>query len=962
MGRLLRPLIALGVVGAALAVAGARLHARESAPLLLAGPHPDATAGAQLGAYDLGKLKILEPTLYHVELSYVEPDRIDYERMYRSGLEAVERRVPGFRFTRNADAGRVSLEIGDLSTVLEVDRVGSSRELQVELRRVASLLQQHLGPDDVPVDPGQDPHSEIEYALVNGVLDTLDPHSMLLPPEDASEMDVENQGEFGGLGVTIVERDGALLVESTLTGTPAERAGVLAHDRITRIAGQSTMNMSLDEAVQLLRGPVGAPIGIEIMRAGFDEPRTFSIQRELIKLNEVAGTLLEGDVGVVRIQTFHRNVESELHATLARLRRESSSGRLAGLILDLRDNPGGYLNQAVAVSDTFLDQGEIVSTVDGAGRRQDVKHARRTARTEEPYPMVVLLNASSASASEIVAGALRNNERAVIVGERSFGKGSVQDLHQLYDTSKLKLTISQYLTPGDKSIQTVGIPADVELLPVRVDAPDEAAGDAAGPAARVYWRERVRREADLDQRLDRSVRSLDLSGETAYSFHYLDRGGPSGNRPLDTSDYPTAFARELLLAAGSARRPDTLAKAGRLVDQHARRGDADIVKAFGEVGIDWTDGVSRHDGPFPVEASLDLGPDGFIDAGVREKVTLTLRNTSDRTLYRVGALALEHDVLAGREFLFGKLEPGASRSFDVWVNLVDGYPDHEGDVLLSVRDGESSPLGETRVPVHIRGRSLPSLTWQAGFVEVEGDQDGVAEVGEVIGIDLRVTNHGPGTSAAAFARLKHRAGRALDIMDGMVEPGDLRTADGKSCAKLDRKAGCQRRMLAGERWNGRLTVKLKEQAEPTWNLDLLVGDDEAYDHASVVAAGLHEHFAQKQRLEIPADQPLGSLSESVPPSVEITRRPSPTSTADRVTLSGRVTDDVGIRHVMVFAGGDKLFYEGERGGVRSVPFTADIPLKPGHNVITVVAEDDDGYTRTASVVTIGPPSEVARSE
>lgn len=959
MRAVIRPFTVFGVAGLVLGVGATRLASSSAGQNhgLLAGPHhPDLSAGVQLAPYDLAKLKVLEPTLYHVEESYVEPDRIDWEGMYESGLSAVERRIPAFKFSRSVEAGRVSLEIGDFTTVLEVDRVGSSRHLQAELRRIAGLLQEHLQPDDIPVNEGEDPLSEIEYTLVNGVLDTLDPHSMLLPPEDASEMDVENQGQFGGLGVTIVERDAALIVESTLPGTPAERAGVMRHDRITRIAGQSTMNMSLDEAVQLLRGPVGAPITIEIDRTGFEEPHPFRIERELIKLNEVTGVLLEGDIGLVRIQTFHRNVESELHAALTRMHRESSNGKLRGMILDLRDNPGGYLNQAVAVSDTFLSEGEIVSTVDGAGRRQDVKHARSTPKTEATYPMAVLINANSASASEIVAGALRNNERAVIIGERSFGKGSVQDLHQFYDTSKLKLTISQYLTPGDRSIQTVGIPADIELRPVRLDP----TADDEGTVARVYWRERVRREADLDKRLDQSIRSHDFGSETAYSFAYVDSTKRGATPAMDVTDYPTSFARELLLVAAHPRRPDVLADAGRLVDQHARNADTALAEAFDAIGIDWRDGVGgERNGALPVTATLDVGPDGAIDAGVREKITLTLTNTSDQPLYRVGVLATEHDVLAGREFMFGYLAPGASRSFDAWVNLVDGYPTHTGEVVLSVRDAEAQPLGDLRVPVRIVGRDLPHLVWTSEASEVSGDGDGLPEPGEVIGIDVTVENRGPGLSAAAFVRLKNRSGTAIDPLEGSLEPGRLLDANGAPCKEASKRSGCQTRLPAGERWTGQVTFELKEAAGPEgWRVDLLVGDDEAYDHASVVSAGLHEHFSQTQHVVVSPGEKLGALPTSVPPTIRVTRSPGERSDRASVTVSGQVSDDTGVHHVMVFAGGDKLFFEGEAGGVRSVPFTADVVLEPGTNLITVVAVDDDGLSRTTTVVTEGPTPEV----
>ena len=448
-----------------------------------------------IGGYDLAQLEILEPTLYHVEENYVEPDRIDFELMFVEGLEAIERRVPVCMFGRQKGGTRVNVQIGDFQTILEVAPIRSRKQLQEEFERVAILLKEHLNTDDIPNVPEEyTPFAEVEYALVNGVLDTLDPHSLLLPPEESREMDVDNQGEFGGLGITIVLREGKLTVEYPLKDTPAEKVGLMPDDHISRIDGQSTINMTLTEAVSLLRGRVGEPVDIEIVREGEKKPMKITIVREAIRINPVEGQVLEGGVGYVSIKNFHQKVESDLHGELTRMNRET--GGLRGLVLDLRSNPGGFLSQAVAAADTFLWDGAIVSTVDGSGRKREERVAR-AAGAESDYPIVVLVNANSASASEIVAGALRNNERAVIVGERTFGKGSVQNLHQFFDDSKLKMTISEYLTPGDNSIQSIGIPADIALSPALIVPGDEE----AEPIVRMYWRERVRREADLDQHL-----------------------------------------------------------------------------------------------------------------------------------------------------------------------------------------------------------------------------------------------------------------------------------------------------------------------------------------------------------------------------------------------------------------------------------------------------------------------------
>lgn len=941
LGGLIRPVaFAIGVATVVTVGAGSQLASEVSAAPHV--PTAEYTAGRRFSGYDLARLKILEPTLYHVEESYVDPSRIDWERMYVAGLEAMERKVPSCKFSREGEQ-RLSVEIGSFRTLLEVPPVGSSRQLQYELRRVAALLTEHLDPSVIPTDiPDADPMAEIEYALVNGILDTLDPHSILLPPPDASEMDVENQGEFGGLGITIVERDGGLVIEYPIADTPASEAGILKEDRITRIDGESTINMTLDEAVTLLRGPVGAPVVLEIMRDSFDSPRDFAMVRQLIRLNEVEGELVDGDIGLIKISSFHSNVESELHNVLTKLHRDSGNG-LKGVILDLRDNPGGYLNQAVAVSDAFLDEGEIVSTVDGNGRKQDIEEARPTKTTEPNYPVVVLVNSNSASASEIVSGALRNNERAVIVGERTFGKGSVQNLHQFFDESKLKLTISKYLTPGDRSIQAVGIPADIELVPVRIE--EQPDGDEV---ALMYWRERVRREADLDQSLEQTSWRAE---DTAYRIRYVDHGS-SGSLDLDVDDYQVVFARDLILGSSTSRRAEILAGAARVVDTHARRGDAEVVAALKKMDIDWTDGAAWNGAGLPVDVVLDLGEDGVIRSGERESVQIAVTNTSKSTLYRVGAVVTENDVLEGREFLIGRLQPGQTKRASVDINLVDGYPGEYAPVAFEIRDSGDRVLGVAAAEATIEGRPLPRYSWSWSVDEATGgDGDGIAEVGEILTLPVKISNVGEGWSGQLFARLKNHSHRALDILDGTLEPGSLRTIQGESCKEVSRDTGCQLRLAPGETWTGEFRVELKEEPEGGWELGLVLGDGEAYDHGSIVRSGFYELFTQSDTLRVAGGVALPNPVARDVPIIEVSRKPEKAVDADHVVVSGLVTDPTGIRHVTVWAGGDKLFYDGSSAGVKSVPFTADVPLEPGSNTISIVAQDVDGFTSTTSMVT-----------
>jgi len=344
-----------------------------------------------------------------------------------------------------------------------------------------------------PVD-----ESALIEGAVRGMLETLDPHSSYLAPDVYKEMQVDTKGEFAGLGIEIAKRrDGYIEVISPIEGTPAQRAGVRARDMIVGICPtqppadwtepcRGTKNMTLVEAVKLMRGRKGTKITIQIEREGFELPQPYTIVRDIVKIVSVDHELLDGGYGYVRLRAFQERTGRDLRESLAALREELGGGDLSGLVLDLRDNPGGLLDQAVEVADVWLDDGLVVYT---KGRVESQRHEFRAhpEETEQGYPMVVLVNAGTASASEIVAGALQDQDRALVLGTQSFGKGSVQTIIPLEDGSGLRLTTALYYTPGDRSIQEVGIAPDIV-----VDLPPEATEQL------IAERRRRVREADLE--------------------------------------------------------------------------------------------------------------------------------------------------------------------------------------------------------------------------------------------------------------------------------------------------------------------------------------------------------------------------------------------------------------------------------------------------------------------------------
>lgn len=326
---------------------------------------------------------------------------------------------------------------------------------------------------------------ELIKAAINGMLSSLDPHSSYLDETDRKRLDVDTKGEFGGLGIEVTMENGFVKVVSPIDDTPAAKAGLQPNDLIIALDGKSVRGMALTDAVERMRGKVGEKIVLTVRR-GDEAPFDVDVIRDVIKVSPVRSRV-EDNIGYIRITSFNRQTEGNVAKAVDELKAEIGDD-LQGFILDLRNNPGGLLDQAIAVSDAFLDKGEIVST---RGREKDAaqRHNAREGDIIDGMPLVVLINGGSASASEIVAGALQDHGRAILVGQKSFGKGSVQTVQRVPGHGAIRLTIARYYTPSGRSIQAKGIDPDIDVPPARVEAIDVSSR---------------RREADLDGALDRS--------------------------------------------------------------------------------------------------------------------------------------------------------------------------------------------------------------------------------------------------------------------------------------------------------------------------------------------------------------------------------------------------------------------------------------------------------------------------
>lgn len=306
---------------------------------------------------------------------------------------------------------------------------------------------------------------DLVEAAINGMLTSLDPHSAYLPDDNFQKMQVQTRGKFGGLGIEVTMENGFVKVVSPIDDTPADKAGILPEDLIISVDGESIVGLTLNDAVEKLRGPIGSNVKISVQRAQ-DEPFEVNIIRDEIKIRSVRSRLYE-TIGYIRITTFSEQTSPGLQKAMDDLQAETAEG-LTGLVLDLRNNPGGLLSEAIRVSDAFLEKGEIVSTR-GRGKN-DIQHAyARPGDISDGLPLVVLINSGSASASEIVAGALKDHRRAVVMGTRSFGKGSVQTITPMPGHGAMRLTTALYFTPSGVSIQAKGISPDIEVALARIE-------------------------------------------------------------------------------------------------------------------------------------------------------------------------------------------------------------------------------------------------------------------------------------------------------------------------------------------------------------------------------------------------------------------------------------------------------------------------------------------------------------
>ncbi|HQY60758.1 MAG TPA: MXAN_5808 family serine peptidase [Polyangiaceae bacterium] len=969
--------------------------------------------------YDLTQLKVVNEVLKTIRDRYVDPKRAKPKDMLLSALNFVQRDVAQVIVLYEEGAPTVKVRVDTQEKEFRVDNVLAPWDVSARLRDVFAFIQEGLRGTEVDL-------RQVEYAACNGMLHTLDPHSVLLSPEAYKEMNLSTSGQFGGLGIVISIRDQQLTVMNPMPNTPAGRAGVRRHDRIMKIGNESTLNMGLNEAVQHLRGAPGSKVSVWIHRDGADGwpgMKEFVLTRETIKVASVESRLLDGGIGYVRLKQFQANTAADLEKALGELKK---SGELKGLVLDLRGNPGGLLDQSARVVDKFIASGPIVATVGNApeDREEKVAHAPGT---EPNYPIAILVSGNSASASEIVAGAMKNHDRAILIGETTFGKGSVQLVFpDLPDKAALKLTIAQYLTePGDISIQGTGVTPDIELDPMTADLQEmDLTVDQGGT-----------KERDLARSLSNArIREGQKPAELVrYNLPQKERQElrERGGDPDDTFalDFPIRFARDVVAKVPAGKRLEQVRAAKALVAEARSAEIAKVAQDLQALGIDWADApadvpqASAPAAPPAVDVKVETDrPNNEGVPGEPMALKLTVTNKGKEPLYRLAAMTKsDNPMFDNKELVVGKLEPGKSRTVTAPLGWCETEGRKAGSTAplpkdaprvcriprdaLSRADGIRVRFDEARgrVPapaelrVGVKGLERPVFAYSYQVVDNrKGNGDGRVQKGEDVTMYVTVTNVGRGRSYETQANLRNLSGDGLLLREGRFDVSNLKPGESRKLsftfevreALADTEAKVE--LSIGDRDLRENTVEkvripiapaasltpaqgaVKGKAQGAALLESPDGGARVIGRlpsgvAASVTAVMGEYkkvtlsegrFAFVRAAEVDgggnpaAHVPYEEELQRFPPAIEL-GDPALATRDTHFVLKGTASDTVRLLDAYVVVGSRKVYYRSNRNGSdpKKMTFEADIPLRPGVNVIAVIArENPDTVGRRLFVV------------
>ncbi len=951
-------------------------------------------AKPQTEKYDLASIEIMTKVITYIKNYYYDPTRIHPKKMFTSALDEVARDVASVLVHHDEESEKSTIRIDTWEREFTYDDIDSPWDIQYRMSEVFRFLQPHF---DHYVDP-----KEVEYAAINGMLDTLDPHSTQMSPKIYNDLKVSTQGNFGGLGIQIGIRDGELTVIIPIKGTPAYRAGLKALDKIVRIDGQSTVNLPLEDAVKMMRGKAQTPCKLHIMRKGFKEPKEYVIIRDRIKIQSTESKLLGNGIGYVRIKNFQGNTVRDMKEFLAEAEKKKP---LKGLIIDLRHNPGGLLEAAINMGDMFLSEGVIVTTV---GSRNEIKESKEAsaAGTEPHYPILVLVNHGSASASEIVSGALKNNNRAVILGDRTFGKGSVQLLYEMEDHSALKLTIAQYLTPGDVSIQSVGIVPDVKVLPVFIDENE----------VEFFTSDGLNREAKLDGHL---VHDSTIEDREIYTLRYL-HDEKRDEMDIDDSltkiliDFPVLLAKELLESLdGVSRREMMLQQLMPELRKISNREEKKIVRELKKLEVDWS--VAEVEQPPEAEIKIWTEPKAPIKSGDKVTLFMSVKNVGQGAYHRLVADSKADWYLFDHlELFFGKIEPGQTITRKIPIEIPPDTPRREAVMNFHFTEHNKYLPPDTPFRFEVSDLPQPDFSYTYQVRDEAGNGDGLIQRGETVEILVDVLNQGKGPNIDGLAMIKNSDNlKDVFIKKGRMEFDPIQPGERKLLRfEVEVKPGLEDSKFPMEISIVDTDMRVATSQEITFDLmapfpmtpvpkgqvielaenqKILSSPDARHPILTVVKeakkASVSALSGRWAKIIIDKDRfgwvekDAGWHPQAGKPTLKASidhffRKPvvevNPISYSlftdqPEITLRGHIEDDNQVRDMFIMNNRRKVFYKSNKTGVDflKMPFETTIPLEEGQNYIRIVARESDKFVGYKTLVINrkrGPENEMAANK
>lgn len=833
------------------------------------------------------KLVVMSQLVALLQNNYAYPDRLQPKKMLYAALVGVQEEFDTFLVRPALDLQDEAISDADIPLVLTL-KFGTTA-LTFDLSNVRDLFSMTWKMMEIldGFDVSQVIAETMQDAAITGMLSVLDPHTSYMSEAEYNEMRVSTKGSFGGLGIVISVRDGKLTVMSVMPGTPAARHGIKKNDKIVQINEESSINMTVNEAATLMRGEPGTAVELSIMRDGFSKPERFSIVREVIKVQSVATAKLPGNLAYVRVKGFQEDSAQEVANFL---NKDFADEPLHGIVLDLRGNSGGVMSSALDMADLFMSGGTILTTVQRGMENPESEQAGK-GQPFESTPLVLLVDHGSASASEIVAGALKYTDRALVIGERTFGKGSVQYVEEL-KKGAVKMTVAQYLGPHLEIIQGMGIEPHVQLRPMthrRWVSPPSFIDEFQGEGALAYH---------LDKAGDQIVDQPPL-----FYLRYvvpLEPDETADNEDTPILDWPVQLAAELLAKAGAPTASDMLDKGEPvLADFEAEQNLAIDELAFTE-GKVWQPGPLPKDANFHVEAQFAPFP---LTGGIESWLNVVVTNRSAETAHLLYVRTdCDDSRIHGRTCLIGTLEPGETADCSIRFKLAEGGMGRTDRMWVDLLGALDEPLASTEMISQVRDNPAPTFALSWFLNDETGNRNGLPDVGETLQVGLRVTNLGPGPLKGGLAVLKNLSGSALYLTKGRCDLPDL--APGQSA------------MVFLE-----LTVQ-KEAPEGVWKFDV-----------GVVDVTGKRHFSATETLAFPAQPERSSLVSGhlapVGPSLDIRSAPyAQAPVCARIVAKGTLPYDASFRDFYRVTLPDSMIGWVARESAALVPKGVSPPFEP----------------------------------